>query len=367
MTMINRLIVSLGILAVALGVAYIPLPQEQRTVIVVSGTELQEPLENLASRFEQIHPNIDLELKFQGSRDIINDYVDDNNIFTPTILIPANGELLNELRDRWHAQNTVGAFYGTPQPIAKTMLVGIAWPERGQMLFPSGRFQWNRVEEAINAGVWENLGSTDNWGSFDLVITDPTRSNSGQLALTLWSQAKLNSRSLSSAQLGSPDIQDLFSLVKRSIYLPPRSTDILLQEFITRGPNDTDVALVYESIALYRWEQSTGTQNSPYQIYYLDPTIETVSTAVITTRGVDKITAEIAQEFLDFLTQPEQQTVFVQFGFRPIGGSLDLRAVPDSPWAQRIPGAEVVPPSTVSTTPDQQTLSEIIRLWQRAN
>jgi hypothetical protein len=81
--------------------------------------------------------------------------------------------------------------------------------------------------------------------------------------------------------LGNPQVQALFGLVKRSVYQPPRSTDILLQEFITRGPNDADIGMVYESIALHRWDQSNRIQGRPYEILYLNPTIETVSTAAI--------------------------------------------------------------------------------------
>lgn len=362
----RSLLLSLGIIGTGLALAYSPIPGGQQTVIVVSGSELQEPLDQLEIRFEQEYPNIDVELKFQGSRDIINNYLDDNNAFVPTVLIPANGELLGELRDRWTSQDGSAAFDGEPQAIAKTMLVAVAWTERGDALFPNGEFQWERIESALNQGNWDSLGNAS-WGSFDLIITDPTRSNSGQLALSLWSQSKLGSRSLTPAQLNQSTIQDLVDLVKRSVYQPPRSTDILLQEFIARGPNDADIAFVYESIALHRWEQSSASQANPYQVYYLDPTIETVSTAAIATRDVDRRTKEAAQTFLDFLAQPQQQETFVQFGFRPADAEIDLAAVPDSPWAQNIPGASVNPPFTTAATPDQQTLSEIIRLWQRAN
>ncbi|WAN69895.1 hypothetical protein BJP36_38035 [Moorena producens JHB] len=37
-----------------------------------------------------------------------------------------------------------------------------------------------------------------------------------------------------------------------SVYQPPYSTDILLQEFIAYGSHDPDVATVYQSIALHR-------------------------------------------------------------------------------------------------------------------
>ncbi|MGK7891010.1 MAG: extracellular solute-binding protein [Leptolyngbyaceae cyanobacterium] len=361
----RSLTLSCGTIAAAVVMAYAPLPVTEQSITVVSGSELQEPLAQLEVAFESAYPAIAVEIKIQGSRDIVNNYIDDQNDFTPTVLIPANGELLDELRGRWQAQSDEPVFYGQPQTIATTFLVGLAWPERGDRLFPSGTFDWDQVETALEKGQWGEIGGEENWGSFDLVITDPSRSNSGQLALSLWSQDKTGSRALTPTQLGTPDITDLFGLVKRSVYQPPRSTDILLQEFMTRGPNEADVAFVYESIALHRWQQSAVTQNKAYQIYYLNPTIETASTAAIVTRDVNNATADAAQTFVDFLTDPEQQAVFVEFGFRPADASIDLTAVPNSPWSQNIPGAEIAPPSTVPA-PDETTLGEIVRQWQRA-
>ncbi len=358
-----RLLISLGITAAALGLAYAPVPVAQERLLVVSGTELQEPLQALEARFEQENPDIQIDLEFVGSRDIVNRYIDDDFDTPPTILIPANGELLQEVSDRWQGEGS--PFYGKPAPITKTLLVGIAWSDRGQVLFPEGEFDWSRVEAALGAGVWPAIGGQQTWGSFDLVITDPGRSNSGQLALGLWAKSQ-SGGTLSAGTLGQPQIQALFSLVKRSVYQPPRSTDTLLQEFITRGSNDADVALVYESIALNRWEQSAATQNEPYQIYYLNPSVETVSTAAVATRDVGRSQADAAEAFLNFLKAPDQQETFVQFGFRPAAATLDLAGVPDSPWADAIPGAKVDPPPAIET-PDQGTLSEIVRLWQRAN
>ncbi len=362
----KSVLISTGIILAALGLTYAPLPGLEQTVVVVSGTELQEPLQALEAKFEQENPDIDLELEFQGSQDMVNRYLDDQNDFNPTVLIPANGEILEELGDRWQTQNNSEPFYDSPRPIAKTMLVGVAWPERGKILFPDGRFQWQRVEQAMQGGSWSAIRGPGNWGSFDFVTTDPTRSNSGQLTLSLWAQSELGG-TLNPAGLNNPAVQSLFSLIKRSVYQPPRSTDILLQEFIARGPNDADVATVYESIALYRWNQSATSKGQPYQIYYLNPTIETTSTAAIVRRDVDQGTARAANKFLDFLTQPAQQEVFIQHGFRPVNDSIDLKSVSNSPWSQNIPGAEINPPGQPASPPDPQVLTEINRLWERAN
>ena len=277
----NRVFISAGIILASLGLAYAPIPGLQQTVVIVSGTELKAPLEQLETKFEQENPNIKIELKFQGSQDIVNKFIDQKNDFNPTILMPASGELLDELSQRYQAQNNGEAFYKEPQAIAKTLLVAIAWPERGNVIFPNNNFSWQRVEQAMESNSWETVGGQKNWGSFDFVITNPTRSNSAQATLSLWAMSKLNSSNPNNINYNNPEITSLFSTVKKSVYQPPRSTDILLQEFITRGPNDADVATVYESIALSRWQQSGKNQGKPYQIYYLNPTVETVATAAI--------------------------------------------------------------------------------------
>lgn len=356
----TRTIVSTVIILAALGLTFAPLPGLEQNLVIVSGTELREPLQALATEFERANPQIKLDLKFQGSQDIVNRYIDQKNDFIPTILIPAEGEILQELSDRYTAQENSEAFYDKPQPIAKTILVGIAWQERGQILFPDGRFQWQNLERAMKQGNWATIGGQANWGSFDLAIADPTRSNSGQLTLNLWAQSVNSS-------FNDPAVDSLFSLIKRSVYQPARSTDILLQEFISRGANDADVATVYESIALHRWSQAQTTQGMPYQIYYLDPTMETIASAAIARRNVSQKTAEAAQQFLNFITQLEQQKVFVRYGFRSVAGNIDLRSVVDSPWTQNIPGAEIKPSSKILSPPSTQTRGEIQRLWQRAN
>lgn len=367
MSKTSQIATSVAIALASLGLAYAPIPGATRTLTVVSGSELQEPLAVLEQRFEDENPNIDINIEIQGSQDIVNNYINDQNDFTPTVLIPANGQLLDELAQRWTAQFSEEPFYDAPQPVAKTMLVAVVWPERGQVLFPNNQFQWSRLENALNQGSWSNMGGQPDWGSFDFVTTDPERSNSGQLTLALWSQEKLGAPFLSLANLNTPPVEDLFGLVKKSVYQPPRSTDILLQEFIARGPNDADIAMVYESIALLRWEQANQRQGKPYQIYYLDPTIETVSTAAIARRNVSAGDAKAGREFIDFLLAPEQQAIFIQHGFRPVSSDTDLQSVPNSPWAEGIPGVEIQPSIEATAPPDRELITEVVRLWQRSN
>jgi ABC-type Fe3+ transport system substrate-binding protein len=320
----------------------------------------------LESRFREQHPEIKLQIQFQGSQELVNHYLEDRYDVDPTILIPANDILLQDLQERWQIQHQEDSpFYGSPVAIAETLLVAIAWPERGKVLFPNGSFDWDPVVMGMQKKNWQTLGGNPKWGSFDFLMTDPTRSNSGQLTLSLLlaDQLKISTLPLASDLTAQAD---LFTLTRRSVYQPPRSTDTLLREFIARGPNDADVATVYESIALFRWSQSAASQGKLYQVYYPDPTIKTTSTAAIMRRDVSSAEAKAAQRFLDFLLDPEQQAVFVQHGFRPVTPSIDLVQVPNSPWNQRIPGAVVKPAIQVLAAPDQTLVTEIQRLWEEA-
>jgi len=363
----RSLLTSLAILVAAVGITYAPLPGggSSQTIVVVSGSELQPPLEALIAAFHQEHSNIRIDLKVQGSLDMVNRFIDDRNDFQPTVLIPANQDTLKRLEQRWKAQDSEPAFYDPPKPLAKTRLVAITWPERGKALFPDGKFSWDRLETAMKAQQWGSFGGSTNWGSFDFVMTDPTRSNSGQMTLSLWLSHKLQKSSLQTTDLNSPTAQSAVSTLRRSIYQPARSSDILMQEFVARGANDADIITNYESVALNRWEQSKISQGQPYTIYEINPTVETKPTAAIVRRQVNEQTAQKARDFIAYLSQPDQQKVFIQYGFRPVHPDVNLANNPTALWKQNT-GVLLKPKAQVMDTPSVDVLKEVGRLWERA-
>ena len=198
-------------------------------------------------------------------------------------------------------------------------------------------------------------------------MTDPTRSNSGQLTLALWAQAKTQQSNITAALNQTDPIENLFGLIKKSVYQPPRSTDILLQEFISRGPNDADMATVYESIALNRWKSAKVSKGKPYQIFYPDTTIETIATGTVLTQNTTSKERQQAQQFLAFMRQSNQQNIFIRHGFRPIQPSINLTNISNSPWTQNIPG--ILENEYIANPLEAQNalaITEIIKIWQRA-
>ncbi len=50
-----------------------------------------------------------------------------------------------------------------------------------------------------------------------------------------------------------------------------------------------------------------------------------------------------------------------------INNDINLQSIPNSPWNQSIPGAQVNPSGKILSAPNQKGIGEIQRLWQRAN
>lgn len=340
-TLTRRRLLSLLIAGASLALASAPLPGLRRPLVVAVGSELAGAMAELEPLFERRQGGIDLAWRVQGSQDMVN-RAREEGPDRPRVLIPANRDLLSQLAADLRAQGGAPAFLQSPVPVARTLLVAVAWPERARKLFPDGRFSWPRLRRAAAAGQWGTLGAPESWGSFDLRSADPMRSNSGQLTLALWCQ-NMNPG-------GTGGAGDCAAALRRAVYRPARSTDILLQEFISGGTNEGDLALVYEASALARQGEADRLRPGGYVLLFPDPTIETVLAAAVL-RGEAAGRAEDGERFVAFLLSPEGQGVLSRLGFRSAdggGGSPAARGV------KRLP-----PPS-----PEQR--EELLRLWQQA-
>ncbi len=337
-TLTRRRLLSLLIAGASLALATAPLPGLRRPLVVAVGSELAGAMAELEPLFERRHGGVDLAWTVQGSQDMVN-RAREEGPERPRVLIPANRDLLGQLAAELRAQGGAPAFLQAPVPVARTLLVAVAWPERVRRLFPDGRFSWPLLRRAAAAGQWGALGAPQGWGSFDLRSADPMRSNSGQLTLALWCQER-----------DGGGTGDCAADLRRAVYRPARSTDILLQEFISGGPNEGDLALVYEASALARQGEAGRQRPGGYVLLFPDPTIETVLAAAVL-RGEADGRAEDGERFVAFLLSPEGQGVLTRLGFRGAdggGGSPAARGV------KRLP-----PPS-----PEQR--EELLRLWQQA-
>jgi hypothetical protein len=321
----RRRLLSLGIAAAAFTLVAAPMPGLRRPLAVAVGSELEPAMLEIEPLFERRYPGIDLLWQVRGSQEMVNRALEGGGE-RPRVLIPANRDLLAELAASGGAKGTAAAFSQSPVPIARTLLVAVAWPERALRLFPDGSLSWPRLRQAAAAGQWAALGGPASWGSFDLRITDPMRSNSGQFTLALWCRG----------QAGA----DCAASLKRSAYRPARSTDILLREFISSGPNDGDLAMLYEASALARQGEAARQRPGGYRLLVPDPTIETVLAAAVL-QGEGSGTPLDGERFTRFLVGDEAQEVLARHGFRRGDGSggsplaKGVRRLPPPPRAER--------------------------------
>jgi hypothetical protein len=331
----RRRLLSLGIAGLALVLAAAPLPGLRRPLLVSIGSELEESLRRLEPAFERQEGAIDLRWQVEGSQDMVSNHLEPKPE-RPRVLIPANQQLLEQFEARSTGMGQSQPFTGRPTSIARTRLVAVAWPERAQRLFPDGRWSWERLRTTATAGQWGALGAPAAWGSFDLRATDPLRSNSGQLLLALWSQG----------QSGEAAMRAL----RRAIYRPARSTDILLREFISGGPNDGDLAFVYEAGALERAPEAAQRWPGGYRVLVPDPTIEAVPAAAVL-RGPATGRQADGERLVAFLAGPKGQEILRGAGYRAPS------AKGEAPGGQ---GGRLLPP------PSESEREELLRRWQRA-
>ncbi|MFM7675875.1 MAG: substrate-binding domain-containing protein [Synechococcus sp.] len=141
----RRRALSLGIAAAAVALASAPVPGLRQPLLVAVGSELEQPLQQLEPLFERRHPGIDLSWQVQGAQDMVNQNLEGSRD-RARVLIPSNREQLRAFQASLAAQGEPAAFSGEPQPIARTLLVAVVWPDRGARLFPDGRFSMDAPE-----------------------------------------------------------------------------------------------------------------------------------------------------------------------------------------------------------------------------
>jgi hypothetical protein len=325
--------VAMATTAVVLASPLVPGPR--RPLLVAVGSELEPALRQLEPDFERQHPSIDLRWEVLGAQEMVNRQLDGGGE-RARVLIPSNGAQLRAYAAARRSRGPGEPFAVEPVPIARTVLVAVAWPDRARRMFPDGRFSWQRLRTVAEADQWSALGAPAEWGSVDLRCTDPLRSSSGQMTLALWSRNQPR--------------QMAVQALRRAVYRPARSTDILLQEFISGGRNDGDIALVYESGAIHRLAEAQQRHPGGYELLVPDPTIELrLDAAVVADDAVGHL--KDARPLVDHLRGASAQTVLRNQGFRGADGRGGTTA------GDRVQRLE--PPTPAD-------LSELLKLWQQA-
>ncbi|MFM9047871.1 MAG: hypothetical protein ACKOOH_09515, partial [Cyanobium sp.] len=106
--------------------------------------------------------------------------------------------------------------------------------------------------------------------------------------------------------------------LRRAIYRPARSTDILLREFISAGPNEGDLAFVYEAGARQRAPEAVQRWPGGYRLLVPDPTIEVVPAAAVLAGAASGRPGD-GELLVAFLAGPKGQAILQSTGYTAAG------------------------------------------------
>lgn len=298
-------------------------------VTIAYSTEKQAWLEDAVRRFLAANPHvggrpIQIVLESRGSREIVNDIVENN--YRPTVVSPASMAQIEQLRSAWAARQggtIIGNGADAPQPLVITPLVLVTWADRASVLEQAAgspdKF-WETLHTALTApGGWADLGGSSAWGQVKFAHTSPETSNSGLQTLLLLAYGYQRSSSLSVAQAQDPGFREWLLGVENALPAQlEQSTGALMTDMVRFGPSKYDFVAVYENLAIEAID-TAAKRGQELRIFYPPATILSDHPyAVLDAPWVSNAERAAARQFRDFLLAGEMQELALRdYSFRP--------------------------------------------------
>jgi hypothetical protein len=347
-------------------------PKATVEISFLYSSEKKDWIEATTAEFAKAHPEIKVTLVGKGSIDGAQDILEDRA--KPTLWGPADGLVLKMAEDDWETKYKKPLFAAegddAPQPLVVTPLVFAIWEDRAEVLQKSGggTVTWKSIHKAVasNQG-WPAIGGQAGWGFVKLGHTNPTRSNSGLMALFGMTIEFTGKRSgLEVADVLKPDYQTFVKELERGVTKFETSTGTFMTDMIRFGPSKYDIAVVYENLAIAQLENAQGRWGN-LKVYYPETTLWSDHPAsVLQAEWVTPAQRDAARIYLQFLRARPQQELALAFGFRPADPSVPIKT-PDqrNPFTRLASyGISVdVPPA--AAPPDAAVVRNLMMLWTR--
>jgi Bacterial extracellular solute-binding protein len=347
-------------------------PAETVEITFVYSTEKKDWIEASLVEFGKVHPEIKVTLVGKGSIDAAQDIVDEK--LKPTLWSPADGLILKMAADDWETK-TKKPLFGTevedaPQPLVLTPLVFAIWEDRAEVLQKAsgGKVTWKAIHKAVTSNRgWPAIGGKEGWGFVKLGHTNPTRSNSGLMALLLMTFEFYGKRSgLEVGDVLKPEYQTFVAEIERGVTKFETSTGTFMVDMIRFGPSKYDIAVVYENLAIEQLENAQGRWGN-LRVYYPEPTLWSDHPAgAIAAPWVTERQNRAARQLLAFLRAKPQQELALAFGFRPADPSVAVKTTdPKNPWNRLATYGISVEVPTAATPPEGPVARNLMMMWSR--
>jgi ABC-type Fe3+ transport system substrate-binding protein len=249
----------------------------------------------------------------------------------PTVWVPEAMLWVNLLNAKWREGHDTDLLLRSGQyqatPLVLTPMVFVMWEERAQVFTQKlGKVDWDTIQQAVNTpGGWAGLGGPAEWGPFKFGETDPLRSNSGLMALTLatYSYHK-KSADLTVKDLDDPAYIEWLTGLERGVQQLADSSANQMRDMVLYGPGAFDTVAIYESLATEQIKNAEGRWGKLH-VYY--PSVNIWSDHPYAILVSDETSAEMkdaALAFEDYLYSPAVQQTALRFGLRPANPDVPI-------------------------------------------
>lgn len=362
--------------------AYAPLrelvlpPPKPILLNVLYSTEKEAWLQEVTEDFARQQVTVDgrpiqVQLEKAGSREIYLAVLD--GVKQPDIISPASSLQISILQDLSASKRGVSLVNPTDpsacRPVVTTPLVLVAWRERATVLWgenPNSHL-WHRLRDALlDPQGWASYNHPE-WSYIKFGHTDPTKSNSGFMALLLMTYAYFEKTDgLTAADiLSNPGYQAWITDFEATVTDFGDSTGTYMRDIVAYGPSKYDIVAVYEATAIEQMENARGRYGELFVYYPPHTVLSDHPFCLLNGEWVTPEKAQAARLFIDYLSgQPAQEKALLKYGFRPADPAIPLDQA-GSPLARYAGnGLKVNLPSPVALPPGN-VLDTLLSFWIR--
>ncbi len=284
--------------------------------------------------FHLEHPNIRVNVRGQESMTAARDIV--RGRLRPTVWSPSDDTALALVASGWRDKHGEDPFVAdTGQPLVRSPLVFVTWPEVGEALTDGGTQPagWRRVYTALTSPEgWQAIGGNRSWGKVRIGYTDPAQSDAGLAALlSMAYEYAGKTDALQRADIGGDDdasagaggsaatsMADFITTIEGGVTRYAKRQTDLIKSMVSRGPKNLGLAVLYEQAALTALADVKG-QWAHLQLYYPEPTVWAEhNAAIFATDWVSAEQRQAAVSLLAYLRSPAAQERAIHRGFRAI-------------------------------------------------
>jgi hypothetical protein len=329
-------------------------------ITMLCSDEKEEWIRDAATDFARHRPDITVHLKVMSSIEGMSAIL--SRQVTPTLWSPTETAMLRYVFYRWRQEFGEALFSLTgedaPQPLARSPVVWLSWRSRIEAIteaIKNGRLKreslwadigcagvprepeaewsaqparWDELAAFTPAGAPPKVNPMSSWGEIKFFHTDPTRSNTGFYSIYLMAYQFMGQpERVAESMLERDAFITWFRRCQRLRRNFHDSVQALTNRPFQFGPENYDIVVTYENLALAAMNTSTNQWTEQPYLYYPPVSSWADHPIIIFNSSVlPRAQRDAARDWIAFLLSPERQRSLISFGLRPGRSTESLRS-----------------------------------------